>query len=81
MTEEARKSNIKFIREAIKDEHLTQVWLINQLELRGIRTQRPTMTSILSGVERGPKTDKIILKSVEILNDYRKKFTAGAVVE
>lgn len=48
----------------------TQVWLIEELRLRGILTDKTEMSSVLSGTRIGPKADRILTTSVEILGEY-----------
>ena len=59
------------IRVALAEIAKTQVWLINQLEKRGIITDKTEMSSVLSGTRRGFKADRMLETSVEILNEYR----------
>ena len=48
------------IRSRLKKHQLTQVWLINQLGLRGIVTDKTEMSSVLAGTRSGSKADAII---------------------
>ena len=45
------------IRSRLKKHQLTQVWLINQLGLRGIVTDKTEMSSVLAGTRSGSKAD------------------------
>lgn len=47
----------------------TQVWLIGELRLRGILTDKTEMSSVLSGTRIGPKADRILTTSAEILKE------------
>lgn len=58
------------IRERIRKHRLSFVWLISQLSLRGIKTDKTEVSSIFAGTRRGAKADKIIRCSNEILNEY-----------
>lgn len=60
------------IRDLLKKHHLTQVWLINQLGLRGIVTDKTEMSSVLAGTRSGSKTDAIIELSHDILDKYEE---------
>lgn len=61
------------IRVLLFENSLSQVWLINRLEEKGIFTDKSELSSALSGSRRGEKIDKIISTSIEILNDYVEK--------
>ena len=52
---------------------LTNTWLVNRLEERGIITEKTEMSSVLRGVRKGAKAETIIKTSLEILNDYESK--------
>ena len=56
------------IRSRLKKHQLTQVWLINQLGLRGIVTDKTEMSSVLAGTRSGSKasTELISVLSVTI---------------
>ena len=49
---------------------LTNAWLINRLEERDIITEKSEMSSVLRGVRKGAKAEKIILNSIDILERY-----------
>lgn len=49
---------------------LTNVWLINRLEEKGINTEKTEMSSVLRGVRKGAKAESIINSSIEILENY-----------
>lgn len=65
------------IRRKLQDNHLTSVWLINQLEQNGVRTDKGEMSNILNGSRKGPKVDEIILVSLDILQRYEKSMGQG----
>lgn len=53
---------------------LTNAWLVNRLEEKGINTEKTEMSSVLRGVRKGAKAESIIKTSVEILDYYKKCF-------
>lgn len=52
---------------------LTNAWLINRLEEKGINTEKTEMSSVLRGVRKGAKAESIIKTSVDILTEYEIK--------
>jgi hypothetical protein len=52
---------------------LTNAWLVNRLEERGVITEKTEMSSVLRGVRKGAKAESIIKTSLEILDDYESK--------
>ena len=58
------------IRERLKKHNLSYVWLIGQLALRGIVTDKTEMSSVISGTRNGTKADAIIELSIDILDKY-----------
>ena len=52
---------------------LTNAWLVNRLEERGVITEKTEMSSVLRGVRKGAKAESIIKTSLEILEDYESK--------
>lgn len=58
------------IRERLKKHKLSYVWLIDQLALRGIVTDKTEMSSVISGTRNGTKADAIIELSIDILDKY-----------
>ena len=58
------------IRERLKKQKLSYVWLIGQLALRGIVTDKTEMSSVISGTRNGTKADAIIELSIDILDKY-----------
>lgn len=58
------------IRERLKKYKLSYVWLIGQLALRGIVTDKTEMSSVISGTRNGTKADAIIELSMDILDKY-----------
>lgn len=57
---------------------LTNVWLINRLEERGVKTEKSELSSVLRGVRSGPKAEEIIKVSTVILTDYETKMGVSA---
>lgn len=56
---------------------LSNAWLVNRLEEKGIHTEKTEMSSVLRGVRKGAKAESIIRASVEILEYYEKCFTGA----
>jgi len=52
---------------------LTNAWLVNRLEERGVITEKTEMSSVLRGVRKGAKAETIIKTSLDILSDYEEK--------
>lgn len=44
---------------------LTNAWLVNRLEERGVITEKTEMSSVLRGVRKGAKAETIIKTSLE----------------
>ena len=57
---------------------LTQVWLINRLSERGVRTEKTEFSSVLRGTRKGFKAERIVAVSLEILEHYEKQMETGA---
>lgn len=47
------------IRERLRKHSLSYVWLISQLRMRGIVTDKTEMSSVISGVRNGAKADSM----------------------
>lgn len=65
MREEREKIRMMLFRNT-----LTNAWLINRLEERDIITEKSEMSSVLRGVRKGAKAEKIIKNSLDILDKY-----------
>lgn len=52
---------------------LTNTWLVNRLEEKGVNTEKTEMSSVLRGVRKGAKAETIIKTSLEILENYEEK--------
>ena len=57
---------------------LTQVWLINELAKRNIRTDKTEMSSVIAGTRTGPKADLLIKTAREIINEYKEQCNDGS---
>ena len=62
------------IRNRLGDNRLTFVWLIDQLHLRGIVTDKTELSSVFAGTRNGPKAEKIVETATQIMDDYESKF-------
>ena len=62
------------IRERIKKNRLSFVWLIHQLSARGIETDKTEISSIFAGSRKGAKAEEIIQTSHVIMDEYEKSF-------
>lgn len=60
------------IRERLRKHNLSYVWLISQLQLRGVVTDKTEMSSVVSGARSGPKADTIIQTAASILDSYEQ---------
>lgn len=60
------------IRERLRKYSLSYVWLISQLRMRGIVTDKTEMSSVISGVRNGAKADSIIQTANDILDSYEQ---------
>lgn len=60
------------IRERLKKQHLSFVWLIEQLRHRGIITDKTEVSSVFSGTRTGLKADTIVSTAKYILDDYEQ---------
>ena len=81
----AREVNIQVhderraIRNRLGDNRLTFVWLIDQLHMRGIVTDKTELSSVFAGTRNGPKAESIVATSAQILDEYESKFAAKAM--
>jgi hypothetical protein len=66
------------IREKLKKHRLSFTWLIYQLELHDISTDKTEISAIFAGSRKGAKVDSIITESDKILKDYEKRFARNA---
>lgn len=63
----------KQIKVSLCELGLTQVWLVQKLAEKGIRTDKHEMSAIISGTRSGPKAELIIKTSNEIISEYKEK--------
>lgn len=56
----------------LQKNNLTQTWLMNRLETRGISVCKTVMSDVLRGVRKGQTASNVITASLEILEDYEK---------
>ena len=66
------------IKTALCELGLTQVWLINELAKRNIRTDKTEMSSVIAGTRTGPKADLLIKTAKEIINEYKERYNDGS---
>lgn len=64
------------VRNRLKKHSLTQVWLIQQLGLRGIVTDKTELSSVLAGTRNGAKAEAI----VDLAHDILDKYEEGSVL-
>lgn len=64
------------VRDLLNKNRLTQVWLIDRLNGKGIVTCNVILSEALQGHRKGPKVEQIIRTSYEILTDYETKMNA-----
>lgn len=64
------------VREGLQRNNLPVVWLISQLEKRGIDTNSDEMSKIFRGKRNGAKVDKIVAESLLIIAKYEYIFAA-----
>ena len=62
------------VRNRLKKHSLTQVWLIQQLGLRGIVTDKTELSSVLAGTRNGAKAEAIVDLAHDILDKYEDGF-------
>lgn len=60
------------IRNRIRKNKLSYVWLIEQLKLKGIVTDKTELSSVVAGTRHGTKADAILDVSCIILDKYEK---------
>lgn len=65
------------IKEMLMRNILTQTWLVHQLKRHGVQTDQTELSAVLNGRRngrrKGNKATKIIITSLNILNDYEEK--------
>lgn len=58
------------IRFRLQKHNLSYVWLISQLRLRGVVTDKTEMSSVMAGARNGAKADTIIQTAAAVLDSY-----------
>ena len=56
----------------LQKNNLSQTWLVNRLEERGLPASKFNVSDILRGVRRSSPADEFIQKSLEIMDSYEK---------
>ena len=73
---EEQKNAMKNARETVlwklQKNNLSQTWLVNRLEERGLPASKFNVSDILRGVRRSSQADEFIQKSLEIMDSYEK---------
>lgn len=60
------------IRERLRKHNLSYVWLITQLRMRGVVTDKTEMSSVVAGARNGAKAEKIIQTATAVLDSYEQ---------
>ena len=66
------------LREKLARNHLSYVWLIDQLRRKNVVTDKTEMSSVVAGTRNGKKAEIIISVSLDILDSYEKEFLTDA---
>lgn len=77
LTRDERKTLAARVKRQLTEYRLTQVWLIQQLGLRGMTTDKFEMSAILSNTRIGPKADEILRQSADVLDTYGSRMGVG----
>lgn len=70
------RNEILTIKEKLRANSLTSVWLINRLAEHEVFTDKTEMSAILTGIRRGPKVDVVVSTSLDILELYERTFVS-----
>lgn len=62
------------IRKSLAEYRLTYKWLLLQLHLKGIETDKSTLSLAISGTRSGDTYKNIVLMINEILDEYERYF-------
>lgn len=62
------------IRDRLKRYALSFTWLVNQLEKRGISTDKTEISSVFAGTRKGAKAESIVETSKDILSKYESTY-------
>ena len=76
--EVAKKRDI--VRDILLNRKLTQVWMIHQLSLKGIRTDKSEVSCVLSGTRSGAKVEYLLDAMVEIVTRYEAAYGRELVI-
>lgn len=68
----------RHIKTSLCELGLTQVWLINELAKRNIRTDKTEMSSVIAGTRHGAKAELLIKTAEEIINEYKEQYKDGS---
>ena len=60
------------VRMMLYQNTLTNAWLVNRLEEKGVNTEKTELSSVLRGVRKGKKAESIINTALSILEFYEK---------
>jgi hypothetical protein len=68
-------------RMRLRKNRLSYVWLIRQLALRSISTDKTEVSSVFNGGRKGAKAELILNTSNHILDDYESLFLNQQISE
>lgn len=60
------------IRLRLQKYNLSYVWLIAQLRMRNVTTDKTEMSSVISGTRKGPKAERILQTAAAVLDSYEQ---------
>ena len=69
------------IRIRLSTNRLTHTWLIYQLHMRDVETDKTEFSAVLSGTRKGEKAETIVIKANQILDEYERYFVRRPVTE
>lgn len=61
------------IKETLWRNHLTNVWLVAQLEKCGMEVSQTEFSQALTGARQNVKSEMIIDRALEVLADYERR--------
>lgn len=64
----------EILRLRLRRLNLTQVWLIDKLNRKGISVDKALLSSVLSGSYARPKAEEIIDAAHGVLDEYESKY-------
>ena len=62
------------VRVCISNNRLSYSWILFQLHLKGIETDKTELSSVLAGTRKGAKAESIVATAIDILEYYEKCF-------